>query len=316
VETAIKAVLAVIVLIILVSLSLSVFVTVPPGHRGVLLELGAVKPNPVEEGFHTLTPFTQSVVMMDVRTQKYEVDATASTKDLLDVTAKVAVNFHLDPASVSTLYQTIGVDYENVVIAPAVQELVKATTAKFNAEELITQRETVRDQIEQAIKSKMQSRNILVESISIVNFQFPQAFNEAITAKQTAVQRALEAQNKLEQIKFEAQQAVAKAEGDAQAIEIINLQLQKSPQYINYLAVNKWSGTLPLATGGAVPFINLGGASPPYNDNVKKSRQIVDHNNVIHEIKSTSKEIFYRNCTTSWNTTSWNCSEWFNITEV
>lgn len=257
-ETPIKAVLAVIVLIIVVSFLLSVFVTVPPGHRGVLLELGAVKPIPMTEGLHVLTPFTQSAVMMDVRTQKYEVDATASTKDLLDVTAKVAVNFHLDPASVSTLYQSIGTDYENVVIAPAVQELVKATTAKFNAEELITQRETVRDQIEQAIKAKMQTRNILVESISIVNFQFPVAFNEAITAKQTAVQKALEAQNKLEQIKFEAQQAVAKAEGDAQAIEIINQQLQKSPQYISYLAVNKWSGTLPLATGGAIPFINLG----------------------------------------------------------
>ena len=86
---------------------------------------------------------------------------------------------------------------------------------------------------------------------------FPIAFNEAITAKQTAVQRALEAQNKLEQIKFEAQQAVAKANGDAEAINIINQQLLKSPQYINYLAVNKWDGKMPLATGGILPFVNI-----------------------------------------------------------
>jgi regulator of protease activity HflC (stomatin/prohibitin superfamily) len=250
-------ILAVPILIILILwFSLSAFVTVPAGNRGVVVELGAVQPNVLGEGFHTVKPFVQSVTIMEVRTQKYEVDATASTKDLLDVTAKVAVNFHLDPAAVNTIYQNIGLDFENRVIAPAVQEIVKATTAKFNAEELITQRETVRDQIEQSLKAKMQTRSIIVESISIVNFEFPVAFNEAITAKQTAVQRALEAQNKLEQIKFEAQQAVAKATGDAEAIDIINQQLIKSPQYINYIAANKWNGQLPYATNG-VPFLQL-----------------------------------------------------------
>jgi len=235
---------------------MSAFVTVPAGNRGVVVELGAVKPVVLGEGFHTITPFIQSVVMMEVRTQKYEVDATASTKDLLDVAAKVAVNFHLDPNSANTVYQSIGLDYENRVIAPAVQEIVKATTAKFNAEELITQRETVRDQIEQALKTRMESRNIVVESISIVNFAFPTAFNEAITAKQTAVQRALESQNKLAQVQFEAQQAVAKANGDAQAIDIINQQLLKSPQYISYVAVNKWNGILPQVTSG-IPFVQI-----------------------------------------------------------
>lgn len=251
-----------IVIIILLWFFLSVFVTVPPGNRGVVVELGAVKPDVLGEGFHTIAPFTQSVQIMEVRTQKYEVDATASTKDLLDVTAKVAVNFHLDPAAVNHIYQDIGLDYENRVIAPAVQEIVKATTAKFNAEELVTQREVVRDQIEQALKTKMQIRSILVESISIVNFDFPQSFNDAIQAKQVAVQRALEAQNKLEQIKFEAQQAIEKANGEAQAIEIINLQLIKSPQYISYVAVNKWNGILPQVTGGGIPLVNIPAGTP------------------------------------------------------
>ena len=257
-ETPIKAFLAVIALIVLVSLSLSVFVTVPPGHRGVLLELGAVKQPPIGEGFHILTPFTQSVVVMDVRTQKYEVVTEASTKDLLSVNTTIAVNFHLDPASVSNIYQTIGTDFENVVIAPAVQEIVKATTAKYNAEELITQRETVKDEIETALRDRLSTRNITVEAISIVNFEFPTDFQQSIVDKQTAVQKALEAQNKLAQVQYEAQQAVAKANGDAQAIQIITAQLKNSPAYVSYLAVNKWDGTLPLATGGAIPFINLG----------------------------------------------------------
>jgi regulator of protease activity HflC (stomatin/prohibitin superfamily) len=136
-------------------------------------------------------------------------------------------------------------------------EIVKATTAKFNAEELITEREIVKEQIDAALKDRLATRNLVVETTSITNFAFPDAFNQAITAKQTAVQRAPEAQNKLEQVKFEAQQAVSKAEGDAKAMDIINQQLMKSPQYINYLAVQKWSRTLPLATGGAIPFIQL-----------------------------------------------------------
>jgi regulator of protease activity HflC (stomatin/prohibitin superfamily) len=246
-----------ILLIFVIWFLLSAFVTVPAGNRGVIVELGAVQTNVLGEGFHTVAPFIQSVTMMEVRTQKYEVDATASTKDLLDVTTKVAVNFHLDPSYVNVVYQNISLDYESRVIAPAVQEIVKASTAKFNAEELITQREIVRDQIEQALRNKMETRNIVVESISIVNFMFPSAFNDAITAKQTAVQRALEAQNKLEQIKFEAQQAVQKANGEAQAIEIINQQLIKSPQYISYLATQKWSGNLPTVVGGATPFVQI-----------------------------------------------------------
>lgn len=246
-----------VIMIIGIIFFFSTFVTVPAGTRGVVVELGAVKPDILGEGFHTIVPFTQSVEIMDVKTQKYEVDATASTKDLLDVTTKVAVNFHIDPTKVNTIYQTIGVDYESRVIAPAVQEIVKATTAKFDAEALITQRETVKQQIESALKERLASRNIIVETISIVNFAFPPAFNEAIINKQTAVQKALEAQNKLQQIQFEAQQAVAKANGDAQAIEIINQQLIKSPQYINYLAVNRWNGVMPLATSGALPFINI-----------------------------------------------------------
>ena len=243
--------------IIIILLIVSTITIVGAGERGVLVKFGEVQQKVYGEGLYFIVPIQDSMVKMTVRTQKYEVEATASTKDLLDVTTKVAVNFHLEPSKVNTLYQSIGPDYESTVIAPAVQEIVKATTAKFNAEELITEREIVKEQIDAALKDRLATRNLVVETTSITNFAFPDAFNQAITAKQTAVQRALEAQNKLEQVKFEAQQAVSKAEGDAKAMDIINQQLMKSPQYINYLAVQKWSGTLPLATGGAMPFIQL-----------------------------------------------------------
>jgi regulator of protease activity HflC (stomatin/prohibitin superfamily) len=236
-------------------LALSSFVVVPAGYVGVVLQLGAVQ-GVLGSGFHVITPVVQSVVLMETRTQKYEVDATAATKDLLDVTTKVAVNFHISPEAANKLYQDIGMDYEGRIIAPAVQETVKATTAKFEAAQLINERPVVKQQIDAALAERMQSRDIIIETISLTDYKFPPAFNEAIVNKQTAVQKAQEATNKLEQIKVEAEQAIAKARGDAESIRIINEQLLKSPQYIQLLAVQKWDGKLPYATSG-IPFLQL-----------------------------------------------------------
>lgn len=252
-----KKVAAAIIIILIMILGFASIQIVNAGERGVLLQFGAVQEENFGEGLHFVTPIRDDVIKMNVQTQKYEVDATASTKDLLDVATKVAVNFHLSPDSVNTIYQKIGLDYESTVIAPAVQEIVKATTAKYDAEELITHREAVTQEIGNALKERLAARDIQVETISIINFEFPVQFNQAITDKQTAVQKALEAQNKLEQYKFEAQQTVVKAQGDAQAIEIIQKQLQTSPEYIQYIAIQKWNGILPQVTGGAIPLVSL-----------------------------------------------------------
>lgn len=256
----------VIVVLVIAFLLGSVFVIVPAGHRGVLLELGAPK-TVLAEGFHFLVPFYQSAVLLEVRTLKYEVQASAATADLLDVDSTIAVNYHLSPEGVLGVYQLIGKDYQDRVIAPALQETFKATTAKFDAEKLITTRASVKAEVEQALRERLLDRSIIIESVNIIDFKFPEQFNEAITSKQTAVQLKLKAQNDLERIKVEALQAVAtaqgiadasvaKAKGDAETIRIINEQLQRSPEYINLLAVQRWNGVLPYATSG-VPFLQL-----------------------------------------------------------
>lgn len=243
-------------------------VTIPAGHRGVVLKFGAVEDKIFGEGIHLKMPIAEEVKTIDIRTQKYEAIASAATKDLLDVTTKVVVNYHLQDNVVNKLYQEVGVDYETRLIYPAVQEEVKATTARFDATNLITERPMVKEKIEVNLKERLMSRGIFVETISIIDLSFPVQFNDAITAKQTAVQRAIEAQNKLEQVKFEAQQVAAtakgkaeatvtEAKGQADAIELINKQLDRSPQYISYLATTKWDGQLPLVTGGALPLIQL-----------------------------------------------------------
>lgn len=246
-----------IVFIISIILLFSTFITVPSGHRGVVVELGAVKQTVLGEGFHTITPFIQSVQNMEVRTRKYEVDASAATKDLLDVRATVAVNYHLSEGNVNKIFQTVGLGFEDRIIAPAVQEVAKSTIAKFDAEKLITERALVKLQIEELLKERLLSRDILVEAISITNFEFPEKFNQAIIDKQTAVQLKQKAENDLERIKVEANQQVARAVGESESIRIINEQLLKSPQYIQFIATQKWDGKLPLATGGVLPFIQI-----------------------------------------------------------
>ena len=246
-----------VVLAVLVFLIVSSVVIVGPGERGILLEFGRVTGEVYGEGLHIIIPLINNVPIMDVRTQKYEADSTAASKDLQDTHTKVALNYHLEPTKVNDIYQTIGFDYSDTFIAPAIQEVVKASTAKFNAEELITQRPIVKDAIEEGLKNRLNSRDMIVERVSITDFQFSKQFTEAIESKVTAQQLALKAENDLKRIKIEAEQAVEKAKGESQAIRIINEQLEKSPQYVQFLATQKWNGVLPLATGTVTPFIQI-----------------------------------------------------------
>ena len=252
-----RVLLVPVLIIFFLWLVFSSFVTVQPGHRGVIVELGAVQDRVLGEGFYTITPFVQHVEMIEVRTQKYEKDAAATTVDLLDVKTTVAVNYHLSEGEVNRMFQTVGLGYEDRLIAPAVQEIVKSVTARFDAEKLVTQRESVKQKIETSLRDRLGERGIIVETISITNFEFPIQFNQAITDKQTAVQLKQKAENDLQRIEVEARQTKAKAEGEAAAIKAVNEELLKSPQYIQYLAVQKWDGVMPKATGGALPFIQI-----------------------------------------------------------
>jgi regulator of protease activity HflC (stomatin/prohibitin superfamily) len=238
----------------------STIAIIPAGYRGVVLRFGAVEDRILNEGLYFITPFVESYRPMEVRTQKYEVACESASLDLLDVRTTVAVNYHIDPANVNTIYQKLSENYQERVIAPQVQEVVKSVTAKYDAQGLIQKRENVKQNIDTLLTERMLNRSIIVETISITNFEFPPDFNNAITSKQTQVQKALEAENKVKEIQAVAQQAIAQAEGQAKSIEIINAQLRNSPDYIKWLAIQKWNGVLPQFFSGnanAVPFVQL-----------------------------------------------------------
>jgi regulator of protease activity HflC (stomatin/prohibitin superfamily) len=192
-----------------------------------------------------------------VKVQKEEADAQAASKDLQTVTTRVALNYSIDPDHIVPLYQNIGIDYKSRIVDPSIQEAVKATTAKFTAEELVTKREEVRDSIKNLLADKLSGTGFKVEQLSIINFDFSPSFNNAIEAKVTAEQNALAAKNKLDQVKYEAQQAIEEARGKATALQIEAEAINTNPQIIQLRAIEKWDGKLPQVTGNATPFINL-----------------------------------------------------------
>jgi len=246
------------------------FYTVDAGQRAVLLTWGKPADVSYESGLHFKIPLAQKAVKFDIKTQKYEAEASAASKDLQTVTAKIAINYHILPEQVIALYKEVGVDYAIRVMQPLEQEIVKATTSKFTAEELITKRELVREDIKSTLKERLAPRGIVVEEVSITNFDFSKSFNEAIEAKVTAEQQALAAKNKLEQIKFEAEQKVTSATAEATSLRIQSEALKESKDILQLRAIEKWDGKMPIVVGGATPFIDvssyIGGNTQNEND--------------------------------------------------
>ena len=263
--------IGIVVLIIIGVVVASAVQIVDAGHRGVLLHWNAVDvtAQPLEEGLHFVMPFADSVVNMEVRTLKFVKSTSSASKDLQTVSTEITVNYHPSPDSVNFLYKEVGLDYENRIITPTVEEVVKQVTANYNAEELITKRPQVKSDIEAQINSRLIGFNVITEIVSITDFQFSALFARAIEDKVEAEQKALKAENDLRRIEVEARQHAAEAEGiaaaniaeangEAEAIRIINEALSSNPNYLEWLKTQAWDGRLPLVVGeGGTPFIAI-----------------------------------------------------------
>lgn len=255
------AIFIIIGLVLAVTLMTS-FTIVPPGHKGVVMTLGAVNQNVMHEGFNLKIPFIQNVVHIDGRVQKTETAASAASKDLQTVSSKIAINYRVVAASSAKLYQNIGLGYNERVIAPAVQEAVKAVTARFTAEELITKRQEVSIQIQEVLNEKLRDYYINVDRLNITSFDFSEEFNKAIESKQTAEQLALKAQRDLERIEIEGRQKIIQAKAEAESLRLQKQEVSKELIELrkieaNIKAIEKWNGVLPKVTGGSTPLIGL-----------------------------------------------------------
>ena len=196
--------LIIVVGVILILFLLKPWAQVDAGQRGVVLNFGAVQDIVLDEGIHFRIPIMQEIKTVDVRIQKVVTDAASSSSDLQDVDMSVALNYNIIPDKANVVVQTINSDYKSTIIDPAIQEVMKAVSARYTAEELITKRPAVSSEMREALKLRLLESNITVTGFSIINFSFSQTFTDAIEAKQTAEQNALKAKRDLDRIKVEA----------------------------------------------------------------------------------------------------------------
>ncbi|HSA60189.1 MAG TPA: prohibitin family protein [bacterium] len=246
-------------LVLIIVTWLNPFVTIGPGERGVVTRFGAVQDRILDEGLSFRMPIVEKVIVVDVKTHKIEVNAPSYSKDLQNVDTKIALNYHLDPKNVHRLLQEIGVDYEIRIISPAIQESVKAATAKFTAAELVSERPKVKEEIKATLVARLHPSFMAVDDFSIVDFEFSETFERAIDEKQIAEQNALKAQNDLRRIQVEAEQRIAQATAEAEAIRIQSEALKQNQGLVQLEAVKKWNGALPgIMMGNTLPFMDMG----------------------------------------------------------
>ena len=231
------------------------FYTVQPWQRAFTVQFGSISSNVYSNWLHLKRPVVASVVKFDIQTQKITAKAGASSKDLQIVDSDVAVNYSIDQSQVINLYKTIGnmSTIEDRIINPIIQEAIKASTAKYTAEELISKRDLVSSDILTTLKNKMWDKWINVTAFNILNFKFSAEFNTAIEQKVKAEQEALTQKNVLEQRKYEAQQIVVKAQADAEAIAIQAKAVtsQWGADYVKLQWIKQWDGKLPSTVLGS-----------------------------------------------------------------
>lgn len=246
-----KIVVIAIIAVAAVILLANCLCVVDAGHTGVVVTMGKVNDTVLQEGLHFKAPFIQQVVKIDNRITKLEVQTEAFSKDLQTVNTTLAINYRVDTAKSYSIYKNIGSDYEAVVVTPAVNEVLKAITALYTAEESVTNRTLISEGLVTGLNEKLNEAGLYVTDVNIINFDFSDAYVTAIEEKQVAQQQLLKAetdkQTAITNAQAEAESLKIKAQAEAEANAIISASL--SNELINYNKIEKWNGVLPQVTG-------------------------------------------------------------------
>ena len=260
---AMKIIIPVVIVLAALIVAVNSFVVVDAGHTGVVVTMGKVNEGVLQEGLHAKIPFVQSVVKIDNRIQKLEVNTEAFSKDLQSVKTVLAINYRVDTSKSYSIYKNIGADYENVLVVPAVNEVLKAITATYTAEQSVTNRALISDGLVKGLNEKLNNIGLYVTDVNIIDFDFSEAFITAIEEKQVAQQQLLKAetekQTKITNAQADAEAKKIKAEGEAEANKKINESL--TDRIIENKKIDKWNGELPKVTGGEGTIIDIGDAA-------------------------------------------------------
>lgn len=258
-----KIVIIAVVALFVVFTAFNCFTIVEAGHTGVVVTLGKVNEGVLQEGLHVKAPFVQEVVKIDNRIVKLEVDTEAFSKDLQTVATTLAINYRVDTSKSYSIYKNIGADYETVLVAPAVNEVLKAITARYTAEESVTNRSLISDGLVEGLNEKLNASGLYVTDVNIINFDFSEAFITAIEEKQVAQQQLLKAetekQTAITNAEAEAEATRIRAQAEADANNLIKASLSEA--VIRAKFYEKWNGELPQAMGSDSVITNIDGGN-------------------------------------------------------
>lgn len=261
------AVAAIVVLLIAV-LFFSVTVVIGSGHTGVVSTFGRVSEDVLQEGFHFKLPW-QKVTKVDNRISMLTVSTEAFSSDLQTVNVVVAVNYRIDTSKSYYIIKNVGKNYEDVLVTPSVNEVLKQIIALYTAEQSITNRGVISSALLDGLNEKLNLSGVYVSDINIIDFDFSETYIQAIEAKQVAEQEKLKAQIQQEQLTMEkqaqaerdiiaAEAALEVSKIEAEAVEFAgqkeaaaNKAIAESitPELVEYYKVQAWDGSLPSITG-------------------------------------------------------------------
>lgn len=253
-----RVVVAIIILLLVFICFFNPISIVGVGERGVKVTLGQVDQKSYEEGVHLVMPFISHIKNMNVKTQKEFLETSVYTKDIQQAKISYVLNFNLQPTSAYKMYQEVGSNYVDTILMPVVEGTIKDVIGKWNAQDLVANREKAANEILMKLQNHLSSKYINVTDFQMTAISYSSVFEKAIENKVTAEQEALQAKNKTVQIQEEAKQKVISAEAEAKSMKIRANALTQNKALVEYEAVQKWDGKMPeYMLGNSMPFINL-----------------------------------------------------------
>lgn len=251
-------------LVWLVIILFGCFSQIKVGQVGIRTRFGKIVDTNLSEGINFKLPFDK-IEKINIKVQKTEVDSNGASKDLQDVQTKIVVNYKVKANNAVSLYRNLGNKYEVVVLQPAIKESVKSVLSEYTAEELITKRQEVSFKCVEVLQKKVGKYGLEIDNFNITDFNFSQAFNNAIEEKQIAEQQVLKAKQELEKAKVDADKKVAQARAEAESLKAQKQEITEDLLKLREIeaqlkAIEKWNGQLPTNMyGNSVPFVNVGG---------------------------------------------------------
>jgi len=230
---------------------------VDAGHRGVKKVWGEVEPNALTEGFYFYNPFSTDIEELSVRESKYASKTESYTNDTQNVELSYEVNWRPEIGFITSLYKDKGADYANVLMPQVVNKSIKEVIGQYKAVALISEREKANEEIRTKIAEKLVKKNIIIADFAVTNLQFNKEFEDAVEAKVVAKERAKEELNRTVQVREQAKQTLISAEAQAKSMRIMANALQANPKLVQYEAVKKWNGVMPVMSGGGTPLVDV-----------------------------------------------------------